>query len=50
MRPAGDDDVQLSTGELRGHLVGLIPAVPGHVAELKRVLHTPEVEFRWGAA
>jgi RimJ/RimL family protein N-acetyltransferase len=43
-------EVALGAGELRGGQVVLEPVVAGHVADLKRILHTPEIEFRWGAA
>jgi RimJ/RimL family protein N-acetyltransferase len=41
--------IGVGMGELCGKVVTLMPAVPGHVEDLKRILHTPEVEFRWGA-
>jgi RimJ/RimL family protein N-acetyltransferase len=34
--------------ELRGERVVLVPVAPGHVGELRRILHTPEVHARWG--
>ena len=34
--------------ELRGERVVLVPVAAGHVAELRRILATPEVRSRWG--
>lgn len=34
--------------ELRGDTVVLVDALPEHVDELRRILHTPEVHARWG--
>lgn len=34
--------------ELRGEKVVLVLVAPEHVAELRRILHTPEVHGRWG--
>jgi RimJ/RimL family protein N-acetyltransferase len=34
--------------ELRGQRVVLAPVEPGHVEELRRILHTPAVHRRWG--
>jgi len=38
----------MSTPELRGEKVVLVPVAGQHVAELRRILHTPEVRGRWG--
>jgi len=38
----------MSTPELRGEKVVLVPVAARHVAELRRILHTPEVRVRWG--
>jgi RimJ/RimL family protein N-acetyltransferase len=34
--------------ELPGDRLTLVPVVPGHLEELRRILHTPEVWARWG--
>lgn len=34
--------------ELRGKRVVLVPVAAEHVPDLRRILHTPEVRFRWG--
>ncbi|MGH3856593.1 MAG: GNAT family N-acetyltransferase [Pseudonocardiaceae bacterium] len=34
--------------ELRGKRVVLVPVTAEHVADLRRILHTPEVRLRWG--
>lgn len=34
--------------ELRGERAVLVPVAPEHVEELRRILHTPEVQVRWG--
>jgi aminoglycoside 6'-N-acetyltransferase len=38
-----DDDLRLN-----GERVVLVPVAAGHVPELRRILHTPEVWRRWG--
>jgi RimJ/RimL family protein N-acetyltransferase len=38
----------LGPDELRGEQVVLVPVGSGHVAELRRILLTPEVRARWG--
>jgi RimJ/RimL family protein N-acetyltransferase len=44
-----DDGVaEPADAELRGDQVVLVPVVEAHVAELRRILHTPEVRSRWG--
>ncbi len=35
---------------LKGELVELVPVTEAHVAELRRILHTPQVHERWGDA
>ncbi|MPZ81368.1 MAG: GNAT family N-acetyltransferase [Actinophytocola sp.] len=35
---------------LRGDLTELVPVLPAHVPELRRILHTPAVAVRWGEA
>lgn len=35
--------------KLSGDRVVLVPVVADHVADLRRILHTPEVSLRWGA-
>ena len=35
---------------LKGDLVVLVPVTKAHVPELRRILHSPEVHFRWGDA
>jgi RimJ/RimL family protein N-acetyltransferase len=37
-----------TTAELRGERVVLVPVAASHAAELRRILHTPEVHRRWG--
>jgi aminoglycoside 6'-N-acetyltransferase len=37
-----------TTAPLRGRRVVLEPVVAAHVADLRRILATPEVRFRWG--
>ena len=34
--------------ELRGDIVALVPVTTEHVPQLRRILHTPEVQARWG--
>jgi RimJ/RimL family protein N-acetyltransferase len=34
--------------ELRGENVVLVPVTTSHVSELRRILATPEVRYRWG--
>jgi aminoglycoside 6'-N-acetyltransferase len=34
--------------ELEGDGIRLVPVTPDHVAELRRILSTPEVRLRWG--
>ncbi len=38
----------MATYELRGQHVALVPVMTAHVAELRRILRTPEVWRRWG--
>ncbi len=41
-------EVTASSPNLAGELVVLAPLAPAHVAELRRILATPEVRRRWG--